>query len=359
MALRLFLMGLVASLALDLPNGGLTKTSQTSRRWLDAHLAAPFPDAGLPLAALAIPPRADAVASATIPPQGEPTKPPVVAVEPKVAEDSIKPVAPVATINPTSTSESSSTVSVASPILPGRTEATAILAAEIASSLATDLLPSPTPTTVPMPMPMPMPGPEVAEDLVSPAAGAAQAPELPISLAATNPMALPPGEEVAVAPALAPAATPAPAVAETPKPADPDAAFSKVVGDLASRFAVEVSSVPKNEPKPLLAKLEVTPPPALPAEEVVAKADEPVEDLYPGLAYALNRASEGLSPSPFEPTTANREATLPSKPEPIAETLAEPSRSERLAQAVRLTGQAVNAWANLLGQRPAVVSIRR
>ena len=60
-------------------------------------------------------------------------------------------------------------------------------------------------------------------------------------------------------------------------------------------------------------------------------------DLYPGVAFALNREAEGLqhdSPATAEPAGSGN----------------------RLTQAVRLTREAVQAWANLL-HGPAVVVI--
>jgi hypothetical protein len=76
-----------------------------------------------------------------------------------------------------------------------------------------------------------------------------------------------------------------------------------------------------------------------------APAFEPLEvgdDLYPGEAYALNRAAEGIERG--------------SEPDSIG--TAAPPPGSRLAHAVRLTREAVFAWANLL-HGPAVVAVSR
>lgn len=69
---------------------------------------------------------------------------------------------------------------------------------------------------------------------------------------------------------------------------------------------------------------------------------EPAEDLYPGLAYALNRQAEGQGDPDPEPGPPAPTATAP---------------EGRLATAVRLTGAAVHAWMDLLRKGPALVSI--
>ena len=88
--------------------------------------------------------------------------------------------------------------------------------------------------------------------------------------------------------------------------------------------------------------------PAPAAEEVVAQAVE--LDLYPGVAFALNRAAEGISPI---------EAMARAEPTPTPAPVAEPSRAERLSQAVKLTGQALDAWAGLLSQRTPSSAVQR
>jgi hypothetical protein len=102
-----------------------------------------------------------------------------------------------------------------------------------------------------------------------------------------------------------------------------DAEFAGVVEAMVAGFAPAPTPAP--EPTP---------------EATVAAAPEPSipdEDLYPGLAYELNREAEGLS----VPAQDSQSVTTP----PDA----------RLANAVRLTGQAFQAWVALL-QTPAVVS---
>ncbi|MDB5351889.1 MAG: hypothetical protein JWN86_3136 [Planctomycetota bacterium] len=341
MALRLFLMGVVASLALDLPNGGLTKTAKSGRAWLDTRTATAFPDAGKLLVAL---PTSPGTVDATRPMprvDGDLARPATVTIEPKATDGAIPPVVPNTTILPVATIELAPVESHTSPILPGRAEAAAILASEFESALAEA-------TT---PVPVPMPAPEIVEALPTPAAGAATAPEVPVTLVTTDPMAPPPVEAVA--------ATTAPLVTDVKPTVDPDAVFSQVVSGMASAFASQAAPIPVPETKPLLAKVEVAPPLPLPAEEIVAGADEPAEDLYPGLAYALNRASEGLAPPPFEAPLAKVEAGPLPNAAPALPSETESSRSERLARAVQLTGQAVNAWASLLSQRPAATSIQR
>ena len=79
----------------------------------------------------------------------------------------------------------------------------------------------------------------------------------------------------------------------------------------------------------------------------VARVDTAVdtENLYEGLAYSLNREAEGLEPMPLAAAKPAGEA----KPS---------DRDGRLTNAVRLTRDAVYAWANLL-HGPAVVTIGR
>jgi len=84
--------------------------------------------------------------------------------------------------------------------------------------------------------------------------------------------------------------------------------------------------------------------PAKAASEPVTNALEVGEDLYPGIAYALNREAEGLGLN---------ESIQPRPAAPVAQ----PANStSSLSQAVKLTREAVYAWANLL-HAPAVVTI--
>jgi hypothetical protein len=110
------------------------------------------------------------------------------------------------------------------------------------------------------------------------------------------------------------------AAEEAKAPVVADGAFEGVVGRMAAAFA-----------------------------ERPAAAFEPVvvgEDLETGLAFALNRESCEVAGAVTIPTVA---------PEPSE--MAGASRGQRLAAAIRLTGQAVHAWATLLREGPAVASV--
>lgn len=325
MALRLFLVGVVASLALDLPHGGV-RPNLRSPLDVESRTSAP-----------------ENLAS-TDAPQVKPGLRPRLAmlrdrVNARIAEMS----AP------------------AKPILPGRAEAEAVLAAEKAAQIVAPIVEA-VPAVDPI---MPAP-PEFVFSLTE---------ATPVvDLASTEPMPAPPmlTDEV-VAPQPAPATAPAPVVAElSVKPEDADAEFRHVVANMASAFAADLP-VPTTEPKALLA--EVVPPvaPAVAAEELT----DSLVDLFPGLAFALNREAEGLTPIPMPPVEIVEEARVEPMPEPVAtEPAPEPvppvsvvestssntnetSRAEKLATAVKLTGQAVNAWAGLLSQRPSVSAMQR
>ncbi|MEO6807921.1 MAG: hypothetical protein ABI353_02280 [Isosphaeraceae bacterium] len=126
----------------------------------------------------------------------------------------------------------------------------------------------------------------------------------------------------------------------TDEPATPiaetltDQAFDSVVTQMVSTFATDAT------PLPTVAALET------PSFEPVEVGD----DLYPGLAYELNRASEG-TPLPAQAVALAAPAPTPEQPE--AETS---SPGERLATAVRLTNQAVSAWVGLLRHDVMIVS---
>jgi hypothetical protein len=89
-------------------------------------------------------------------------------------------------------------------------------------------------------------------------------------------------------------------------------------------------------------------------------AFDPIEvpaDLYPGIAYALNREADGLAgDDQVPPAIAAVECAPATTVEPPVEMI-RVSRGQRLANAVRLTGEAFQAWANLI-RGPAVASIR-
>jgi hypothetical protein len=136
--------------------------------------------------------------------------------------------------------------------------------------------------------------------------------------------------------ALAFAAETKPAAAET----KPDLAFSAIVDDMATSFAADLARLapPKVDPAPR----------RLVAFEPVDVPD----DLETGVAFALNRESQGVGITP-EPITPELTKTAAGPPEPTA-----PGGPERLASAVRLTGQAAAAWMAVLRGSGASVAIR-
>lgn len=319
MALRLLLVGLVAGLSLDLPQGGPDEPpGRVAQRWLDLTFPQAFPSAG-PSVAVAEPKAAPEVA-------------PMVAQAAPVAEaTAIKPEMPTTTLRPTAMIEptlpilttipTETVVEIFStqPILPGRAEAAA-LASAVEIPAATE----PTPTSTPTPTPSPE---AVAGNLpTTPAAEAAEAPA-PVSVAEAT---------------------------------DPDAAFSSIVSEMAATFAADTTPTTGA----LLASSEPVDPapanPPAPAADELAGL-EPVEDLYPGLAYALNRENEGLDPIPSEAHAVEARAEPPAPVATIedAEPSADSSRATRLAHAMKLTGQAVHAWAGLLSQGPSASVLQR
>ena len=110
-----------------------------------------------------------------------------------------------------------------------------------------------------------------------------------------------------------------------------DSVFDVVQNEIVASLVADLAPV---EPAPtaLLAETETK---AAPVEAPEFDPMEVGDDLYPGLAFALNREAEGIVLAP---------------PAPAA------SRSEQWAQAIRLTREAAYAWANLL-HGPAVVTI--
>lgn len=134
-----------------------------------------------------------------------------------------------------------------------------------------------------------------------------------------------------------------PVPAEVPAEADPDATFGAILEAMVADFDADATLPAPAEP-------------AIPQEVAVAVAPpapepelEPAEDLYPGLAYALNRDAEGLTIPPAEPP-----AVAPAAPEPDLAAVPAPARPDRLRTAVRLTGEAAMAWLSLLHTSPAV-----
>jgi hypothetical protein len=144
--------------------------------------------------------------------------------------------------------------------------------------------------------------------------------------------------------------------------ADPDAAFQGVMAELVVQFT-ELPVPDSGSVDGLLTE-------AFPAPFVAAEAAERtsiVEDLYPGLAYELNRQSDGLGglAAPEPPVVVSHGywevadvGSLAIEDEAI---FGPPTQAEepaehpdhRLKDAVRLTGQAVHAWLSLL-QAPSV-----
>lgn len=101
-----------------------------------------------------------------------------------------------------------------------------------------------------------------------------------------------------------------------------DAAFAAVVDAMVSSFVPQAPVVHVEGPK-------------------VA------DDLYPGVAFALNRDAEGITPQATPAEVA--------KQEPVASDETPATTERRFETALRLTGKAVEAWVALL-QTPAVLS---
>lgn len=123
---------------------------------------------------------------------------------------------------------------------------------------------------------------------------------------------------------------------------DPDAGFHAAVDAVVDSFAKDLQlSVALSEPAPPAPEadtLSVNPAATEPAP-VVTELEISVEPepLYPGLAYELNQDHDGIDdPRPLIASTS----TVP----PIE------SRGEQVAMAVRLTGQAIQAWARIFVQ---------
>jgi hypothetical protein len=120
-----------------------------------------------------------------------------------------------------------------------------------------------------------------------------------------------------------------------------DLVFDAVQDEMAASFASDLIPV-EPAPKALLAEAETK---VAPIEAPEFDPMEVGDDLYPGLAFALNREAEGVVIAPPAPAASRSE-----HPAPAA------SRSEQWAQAIRLTREAAYAWANLL-HGSAVVTI--
>lgn len=410
MALRLILVGVVASLALDLPPGGsrpiarpvhkrLVAESQPALRDAD-HSSSATHDLFIPRDAVTLVPDkfVASVADKVVVETQMPTEPalPILtgSIEGAATIAAEKPEVAVAPTEP------------ALPILPGRAEADAVIAFEAArltaetnritgqvatiasekaaavlaetigiaarsNAIASEIVTISTekavavvfePALEPAPIPVMPPAPEIG---VLPLIASPTLDFIPAQVPTVEPvvpMAPPAPIEVVVAPEEAPA--PAPVVADAIDPAQEesrDAAFGRVMNKMASAFVADLMapSIP-TEPKALVAQADkptTAPAPAAAAEELSGEVD-----LYPGIAFVLNRQAEGLSPiaMPGQPAVDTATATEPA-PAQVSETAtsSESSRAEKLANAVKLTGEAMNAWAGLLSQRPSVSAMQR
>ena len=320
MALRLFFVGLVASLALDLPNGGpIQSRLQEGRSWVQARVTAP-------------------VSQETSVVVDEPMP-----IEANSPVEMILADAPVPAITP----EPLASISSPEPTTP-----------EILATITVE-------ASVIDPMPMPEPAPEIAES--APASEAEIAPVVPLILTDTQPRTAAPVEVVAVTEIASPlscsmveeivAEAICEAQAEAKAQTDRDTAFREVVGAMAMSFAADSSVAPESaESLSLIPEVEIVPAPAAFGEI----EDEPAMcDLagLSGLAYDLNREAEGLEPIPIP--TETKVAIAPAQLEIETPAIDATNRVDRLEQAVKLTGQAAQAWASLLIQRPAIVSVQR
>jgi hypothetical protein len=135
-------------------------------------------------------------------------------------------------------------------------------------------------------------------------------------------------EPTPTGPTAAQATAPAPPAAQAE---EIDSAFDAAQEELVASLSVDLTPV-EPAPKAPPSEAEAT---AAPSEAPKFDPMEVGDDLYPGLAFALNRAAEGIVLAPPAPAS---------------------SRGEQWAQAIRLTREAAFAWANLL-HGPAVVAI--
>jgi hypothetical protein len=127
---------------------------------------------------------------------------------------------------------------------------------------------------------------------------------------------------------------PIPSVVRTKESAGADDLFAAITDDMAETFA-------RDQARMLAAERAQAEAP--PTQLRTPPSFEPVwvdEEMFPGEAYALNRASDGI-----EEPTSNAIT-----PPPVRE-VASPNRQERLATALRLTGDALHAWADFLQKR--------
>jgi hypothetical protein len=132
-----------------------------------------------------------------------------------------------------------------------------------------------------------------------------------------------------------------------------DAPFTTIVNEMASAFSApqtipQVAATIPPPPPPAPAPAPDLPPPPDAAELSTAQAswDPPAgtplelpEDLYPGLAYELNKTAEAAISTPepqLNPSAANHSSTR------------NPAATRRVVAALRLTGQALRAWFEIL-----------
>jgi hypothetical protein len=209
---------------------------------------------------------------------------------------------------------------------------------------------------------LPNVGPAVASEMTTeeteePAPAAPKAPAAPVAARAT---AAPDFDAIVnqIAQSFGSPAAPAAKVeAKTPVRVEDDLELYAELADSVDFLPLEEAAT---DPAPMaveqylelaygvVREAEPTPAPAKAATPAFEPVEVP-EDLYPGLAYALNREAEGAPMPAPEPQTI-----APA----FVETEAE-ERGHRLADAVRLTGQAVQAWMSLLMQGPTVASAHR
>lgn len=228
-------------------------------------------------------------------------------------------------------------------------------------------------------------------------------------------------ETLCIAAPTAPASEPAPSATtpittaqtqSTPTEPNADDEFAAVVDDMVDEFAADSTPAATqlaHEP----AASQALPPAPAPVVSPATPAFEPLEvgdDLYPGLAYQLNREGETVRPEtaetgsvvaavpPVDPApepapalasepadetkTARTTSEVPpavppvatvavvatgvklpdpapaAEPKPAAQLVLLAPGRRRLAAAVRLTGEALEAWASFL-EGPAIVSIQR
>jgi len=330
MALRLILVSAVAGLGLSLPSAEQLQTwGHSTQRWINARLA--DWDARMP---------ADENAFVLV---SEPTT--VLADAPEPIESPALTAPPATT--PTTVHEETS--APATTPTPEAVPATAPAVTEVAQVDSTDAAPTPEAT--------PVTAPAVAEVAQATTADPINGLDAP-----TTPMALDEAEAAPSAPASEPLdtafdnaqmgvlsafASDAEALAASEAPATAPAPFEPL--DVDDNFYPGAAFALNREAEGLC--LQSTTAAAPPRPEPRFEPMDVEGDLYPGIAFALNREAEGLA----RPSTTEQPAVAAAEPTKAPESA---DARGRLTQAVRLTREAVNAWASLL-HGPAVVIISR